>query len=280
MKHPNLTNTKDGIQTFTFDEWIDLYDFLSDRADRTQYIWRGQRDLEWLLEPSMRRQFRKGTISSGSDIQSVHLKQFKYAVRGRRGQNPRPIPGEGEDEWWSLGQHHGLATPLLDWSHSPFVAIFFAFAEAEKTKSSVRVIYGLSQSAVKNKSEEILQKWKDLKGQFISKGQLDAVETLGLPETIDLVRPMTDENSRLISQNGLFTKSPLTIDIETWIKKNYKGDAFPRLYKILIKERERENVLKNLNRMNINYLTLYPDIMGASNYCNMALEIEKYAHDI
>ena len=50
------------------------------------------------------------------------------------------------------------------------------------------------------------------------------------------------------------------------------------MIKILITEspEDRSSFLRFLNRMNINYLSLFPDLEGAAKYCNMQLEIDNY----
>jgi hypothetical protein len=55
-----------------------------------------------------------------------YLWAFKRAASGLRGPNPAHLE---PDQWWALGRHFGLITPLLDWSDSPYIAAFFALSE-------------------------------------------------------------------------------------------------------------------------------------------------------
>ena len=44
------------------------------------------------------------------------------------------------------------------------------------------------------------------------------------PPILEFVRPLSDENSRLVSQGGLFTRGPIGVDIEQWMQKSYPED--------------------------------------------------------
>ena len=247
--------TKDGIWEIELSSWKYFHDYITQEMLKfNSYVWRGQRDSKWKLESSLDRALKKKLKSTRENLAKNHLESFKYSVRGRRGKSPVQI--KEDNDWWSLGQHHGLHTPLLDWTESPFVALYFAMEKSSKSSTGKRVVYALHpKEGIKH---------------LVKEGELD------LPEKLDFIKPLQDENDRLVSQSGLFTKGPLGVSIEEYISKNHKGATACYLMKIIIPEKGRLDCLRTLHKMNISHLTLFPDLFGGSGHCNKKLEINKY----
>jgi len=251
---------RDGIRVVHLDNWNCFDDYITQRMlDRRQFIWRGHASDRWLLESTLDRLLRNLGKLKHKTVRNEHLERYRYSTRGRRGVNPPKL--ETENEWWALGQHFGLATPLLDFTASPYVAAYFAFYPEESDGADRRAVFGVSRISVRVGNETILEDWKGT----------------GRAPIVELVEPLSDENPRLVSQGGLFTRSPDGVDLESWFRQQFAGDTSTmRLVKITIPSADRELALRNLNRMNINHLSLFPDLYGASRFTNLDLLIKKY----
>jgi len=276
-----------GVLSVKLPSWKDFYVVVQKLQNYRDYFWRGQRCDNWPLISKFDRVSPDATPVEREKVLKTHMETFRYAIRGRRGENPPKLDGR---ECWALGQHYGLNTPLLDWTESPFVAAYFAFIEEEQsvigndlmdqmekelspatmqrlkdeltayTQTEHRVVYALSEDLVR-------WGWARRKGGPIVK------------KFIEFVEPLSDENPRLISQNGLFTISLGAEDIKERVRKCYskrQDEDRVILIKIKIPNKERKESLKSLNQMNINHLSLFPDIYGSAKFCNLKLGIENY----
>lgn len=224
-----------------------------------QLIFRGQRRSDWSLMPTLGRLSDNGIVTENLAV--TQLERFKRAIRGRLSDNSLV---DEDDELWSIGQHHGLMTPLLDWTYSPYVALFFAFAKTDskdEEENPYRVVYVLNKSFILEHQDET---------------------------DIRLWEPRKDSYGRLVNQAGLFTFSPYDDTIENKLAtKLADGDGFEDeelssaseeeqpdilakyICKIYIRNEERDECLRHLRRMNVHHASLFPDLIGASEYCNI-----------
>ena len=249
-----LTNDIDGrVPSCRVDSWSTFQSNLNSETDDptgAEKIYRGQRRFDWPLESTLTRRFGGGAIPD--DMSERMLKKFKLAMRGR-GSDLSELP---DNEVWSYGQHFGLATPLVDWTDSPFVALFFAFAKEDvetELDNPSRAVFCLNRAKV----EELL------------------------PEVF--FEPALGENARLVNQAGLFTVTPpgddnlATAIINALIDS---GGVDPEdanqlanyVCKVHIPNQGRDPCLAMLRKMNIHHANLFPDPAGASEYCNDWLE--------
>jgi len=262
----------DGIATTKLRSWRKFDNAVKQLADDPDFIFRGQRRAEWKLESTLKRELNrlgKDYAKFMRDECHDYVEEFKRATQCRRGPNPPDLDDMG---LWALARHYGMPTPVLDWTKSPFAAAFFAFWEPHEctlVPPRERAVFALLRKEIESKNSEIESKTKETPPlATVDPGQ----------EILSFETPYTHDNTRLVNQRGLFCFAFSGRCIEDWVAEHFRGSKNAVIIKFVIQEADsdRADFLTYLNRMNINPVTLFPDIEGAAQYCKLTLEIPSY----
>jgi hypothetical protein len=250
-----------GIREFRLESWEHFTTVLIERVldwGGGPIIWRGQSSASWALESSFDRAVRRTDAQPTEELAQRHLERFKRATRGRRSSTANS--NLSDDEWWTLGQHYGLATPMLDWTYSPYVALYFAFLDnACADPEGTRAVWAMHMVSLE---------WLNMRAA--SDASSDVMQ-------FRLLDPFVDENARLVNQNGIFTRGPVGMTLDGWTRKLvHESEHTIVMVKFSVNGEGRENCLRHLNQMNINHVTLFPDLEGASRHCNHQLLLADY----
>jgi len=110
---------------------------------RSQMIFRGQSDSSWPLKTTLDRRYASGTDDERDRTHDRLQAEFRREAIGL----PMALDRAGlETEWLLLSRHHGLPTPILDFTRSPYIAAFFAFAAAAELESKSVTIWIIDRS--------------------------------------------------------------------------------------------------------------------------------------
>lgn len=145
----------------------------------------------------------------------------------------------------NLLQHHGYPTPLLDWSHSPFVAAFFAFRfRRNRTANDSKVrIFVFDR-------EQWVTDFNQVQSISFAKPHFSIIEALSI------------ENFRALPQQAISSVSNVD-DIESYIAIKEEESGKNYLEVIDLPFADRQKVMQELSLMGITAGSLFPGLDGA-----------------
>lgn len=251
---------KSGAKLYKCETWEDFTTQVRKNRFASSSIYRGHSDPSWRLMSLWERHletFKPGRDQSRSvhelmkpehvvSLRDSYLEQFKYYAVGLpdfRSDNLSEI------DWWALGRHYGLKTPLLDWSASPYIAAFFAFTGAINP-------INLDIGSISFHPRKYIAIWA-----------LSCYPPIFKKNEFELVHPSVDRAYRQKAQRGTFSllTHDVYMDVESYLASNQHA---VNLEKYEIPTKEGFKALRDLSLMNITYATLFPDLEGAVKQAN------------
>ena len=229
--------------------------------DSTYSVFRGHASTEWRLASQWERRISRGVHSLferstwRSPLNRI-LNDFKDLAYGSPGLHAHEL---NDVDWWAIGRHYGLVTPLLDWTRSPYVAAFFAFTGFAESLNP-----GLTQGGdldpkpfLMYDSSDSVVVWALKVGPFLKSAS-----------ELEILNPRIDLGHRQRAQRGLFSRlnHERYVNIEDYLATIQFTETPLRKY--LIPAGDTALALSELRLMNITFATMFPDLHGAALQAN------------
>lgn len=240
--------------THRFESWSDFKSnyaaSLPSRSDESllgRYIFRGQGDAGWQLTSSFDRRYAS---FAASRRQQEYLKWISWFSEELRWQ---PEFAEVSDplKIMGLAQHYGLPTRLLDWSLSPYVAAFFAYAEGHGTESLNYVSPAIWVIDLKKFQKAVPS------------------------EDVEILAPIDHQNRRLRNQSGLFTfLKTEDVSLDCYLER-VAGEALSCVTCFILPPSNQDEALEDLSLMGVDYRSVRPEIEGIAYHVQMRSIIER-----
>ena len=246
-----------NYSTVRLETWQDFKGFILQFSEN--WAFRGQANADWVLNNAIERtefiHFYKG-------IEADFVAEFQRGARNYLSKDETP---EHLIEWLALMQHHGAPTRLLDLTRSPFIAAFFAFEQCHVDDGHFIAIWGVNVHYLRSCAIELLS------GEFaeelkLSEGLIkeDLFEKIFFQNNKRLVFPVEPfrMNRRYSLQQSIFISTGISEE-PLMNQLSFLGSGIEKaVVKIEIASTYKKEVLRELQQMNLNRASLFPDLDG------------------
>ena len=214
----------------------------------TRPWWRGQRDANWSLAPSL---YRSGFAAKETNLNA----RFRLMAKARRGECPANDDPLG---WLFLMQHYRLPTRLLDWTQSSLVALYFALEEPDSCDAVVWALSPMRLNLLEAQTESICMPGSDIVGSL----GVQAFRPDKRPRDQRILSVLTEEaDPRHMVQQSAFTLHGRSDPLEQ------RAGASDFLVRIRIPSAAKRGLRQVLTLYGVNRASLFPDLE------NLALEL-------
>lgn len=273
------------------------------------WAFRGQRDAKWSLDPAIDRASLRSvklpTDDGRDSTDEVLLNPFgneknmleEFRCRAHNFLKSTPADDEILD-WLALMQHYGAPTRMLDFTYSPYVAMYFAIEEAASVESLGHAVWAVSLDWLRSMSNQALS---DIDAFFESASTSDTrkhakkINALlqanieedrpGIPDVVTSATNLR-VNERQAAQQGLFlfvlsSQIRLKVSLLKMMAEPSVVQA-PVLRRLVLSPEARLDLLFELKRMNITGASLFPGLDGFSRglRTNLELDVEVWKRKI
>lgn len=256
------------------------------------WIFRGQSDQSWGLTSSLERAIGQTNNEIRNRVENKEKSILREFQRRAHHYISSPPSYANKLEWLALFQHYGGVTRLLDFSHSFYVATFFAVENTIGTYTDAAIwainlnnIHKVIKDKIDKKKRELLK--NDTEQEYVSLAESileDGIENklvfgvepermnerLAIQQGIFLfpcnIAASLEENlaGNFDKSEEIFRKTPvITYDPNTMTSQLLES-AFKEatVVKIIIPSYMKEDIIRDLWKMNVNTATLFPGIDG------------------
>ena len=252
------------IVTYKPESFSEIMGVIEDFQEEHNTSWyRGVGNEKHTLTPSLYRHPKHKTIETIYNIENQLTTVFEQ-------RSPLFVKQTFSDEWEKMFymQHYGIPTRLLDWTESPFIALYFALTSGDRTptgKPKHDAILWMLNPAEWNRDalSDISYKGGILEPHGEQVKAYSPLATLGERKNLPVMIYGTHNNPRIVAQRGMFAVFGKSIDS---IEKSFHQDGFEKgtLQRMIINKSIVGVVAHSLFRKGISDSTIYPDLYGLS----------------